>query len=297
MTSNHGQHLVLVTGATGKQGGAVARQLLNNKVRVRAMTRKPDGDAARALARLGAEVVRGDFDDAESLRSVIKGVWGTWAVQNTWEAGVEREEEQGKRFVALAREGGVQHCVYSSVASAHRNTGIPHFENKWRVEGTLRAAGFPSYVIIRPVFFMENLITPWFLQGDALMTAMKPDTVLQMITVDDVGRYGALAFERPAQLNRAELDIAGDAATMTQAAAVLSSALGRRITFAQIPAEEVRKNSADFAAMLEWFERVGYNADIEGNALRYGIQNTTLTAWARKTLRPGPPAAGLHAQR
>ena len=199
--------------------------------------------------------------------------------------------------LALAREGGVQHCVYSSVASAHRNTGIPHFENKWRVEGTLRAAGFPSYVIIRPVFFMENLITPWFLQGDALMTAMKPDTVLQMITVDDVGRYGALAFERPAQLNRAELDIAGDAATMTQAAAVLSSALGRRITFAQIPAEEVRKNSADFAAMLEWFERVGYNADIEGNALRYGIQNTTLTAWARKTLRPGPPAAGLHAQR
>ena len=89
---------ILVTGATGKQGGAVARELLAKGYPIRAMTRNPDAENARALAKLGAEIVRGDFDDAASLTQAVKGVWGVFSVQNTWEAGVEREEEQGKRL-------------------------------------------------------------------------------------------------------------------------------------------------------------------------------------------------------
>lgn len=274
------ERIVLVTGATGQQGGATIRALAGQGFRLRALTRKPEGDAARALAGLGAEVVAGDLEDTGSLRAALAGAWGVYGVQNTWEAGVEKEEEQGKRLATLAREAGVQHYVYASVGSAHRKTGIPHFDNKARVEETVRALGFPSYVIVRPVFFMENLVSPWFLNGDTMYAALAPTTVLQMIAVRDIGQYGARAFTDAAALNRREIDIAGDAVTMPQAAAALSKGLGRTISFVQIPIAEVRKNSEDFALMLEWFERVGYDADIAGNAKAFGIPPTSLEAWA-----------------
>ena len=202
-------------------------------------------------------------------------------VQNTLEAGVLREEEQGKRIAKLAREKGVQHFVYSSVGSAHRKTGIPHFDNKARVEDTVRSLRFPSHVILRPVFFMENLVSPWFLQGDKLITALDPSTRLQMIAVGDIGKFGTRAFESAAELHGQEIDIAGDAVTMPQAAAVLSQSLGKPIEFVRIPIAEVRKNSEDFALMLEWFERVGYEADIANLEKRYGIKPLTLAEWAR----------------
>src|SRR6267142_6760974 len=174
-----GKGAILVTGATGQQGGAVARELLARKHTVRAMTRNPESDAAQALARQGAEVVKGDLNDAASLRRALQGAWGVFAVQNTWEAGVEGEEVQGKRIAELARKAGVQHYVYTSVGSAHRRTGIPHFENKARIEETVRGLGFPSYTILRPVFFMENWTSPSFnpsLQEGKLAIAIRPDS-------------------------------------------------------------------------------------------------------------------------
>ncbi len=277
------ERTVLITGATGKQGGAVLRALSGKGFRLRAMTRKPQSPAAQALVPLGAEIVAGDLDDADSLRRALDGAWGAFAVQNTWEAGVVREEEQGKRFAKIAREKGVEHFVYSSVGSAHRATLIPHFENKWRVEQEVRALRFPSHVILRPVFFMENLPTPWFLHDDKLVTAMKPDTVLQMIAVEDIGRLGARAFVDAGELNGSEIDFAGDAVTMPQAAEALGKGLGRRIEFLPIPIEEVRRNSEDFALMLEWFDRVGYNADIPALERRFGIRPLKLEEWVVKT--------------
>ena len=274
---------ILVTGATGRQGGAVARELLAKGYRVRAMTRKPDGENARALAQLGAEVIRGDFDDDTSLAQAVKGVWGAFAVQNTWEAGVEREEGQGKRFAKVAKDAGVQHFVYSSVGSAHRNTGIPHFENKWRVEETVRSLQLPSYSILRPAFFMENFLLPWFkpaIDQGKLTVGIKPTTVLQMIAVADIGKYGAWAFENWQKLNGRALDIAGDAKTMLETAKIISKAVDREIEFVPTPLEEVRRFSDDFAIMLEWFDAVGYNADIKGMAKESGIKPTTLTRWA-----------------
>ena len=142
----------------------------------------------------------------------------------------------------------------------------------------------PHQVIIRPVFFMENLPSPWFLNGDKLVTAMKPDTKLQMIAVDDIGRIGAQAFTKASALKGREIEIAGDAATMPEAAAVLSKALGRKIEFMQIPIEEIRKNSEDFALMLEWFEKVGYHADIAALDNEFG-KMTRLEVWAGKALK------------
>ncbi|MGB6122035.1 MAG: NmrA/HSCARG family protein, partial [Bacteroidota bacterium] len=269
---------VLVTGATGQQGGATARELLAKGFAVRAMTRNPGSEKAAALGKLGAEVVKGDLDDRSSLEEALKGVWGAFAVQNTWEAGVEGEETQGKLFAEVAKSAGVQHFVYASVGSADRKTGIPHFDNKWRVEEKIRSLGFPSYTIIRPVFFMDNLTSPWFkpaIDEGNLAVGVKPETVVQMIAVDDIGKYGAWAFENQKALNGAAIDIAGDAMTMPEAAKVISSASGKQTGFFQVPIEEVRKFSEDFALMLEWFDRVGYDADIQGQAKKSGIKPTS----------------------
>jgi uncharacterized protein YbjT (DUF2867 family) len=274
------QRTILITGATGQQGGAVLRALAGSGFALRAMTRKPESDAAKALAAAGATVVRGDLDDPASVSAALEGAWGAFAVQNTWEAGVEKEEAQGKRFAELARQAGVQHYVYTSVGSADRETGIPHFDNKRRVEQTVLALGFPSHVILRPVFFMENLPSPWFLQGDQLMVAMDPNTTLQMIAVKDIGTIGARAFTEADRFAGREIDLAGDSATMPEAAAVLSKALGRPITFVPLPIAEVRKTSEDLALMLEWFDRVGYDVDIPALSRELGFTLQTLPEWA-----------------
>jgi uncharacterized protein YbjT (DUF2867 family) len=274
---------VLISGATGQQGGAVAAALAGKPFEIRAMTRKPESEKAQALARKGVHIVKGDFNDPASLKPALAGAWGVFAVQTPGMA--DAEEEQGKRIATLAREAGVQHFVYASVASAHRKTGIPHFESKFRIEETVRSLKFPSHVILRPVFFMENLVSPWFLRGNKIVTAVAPTTVIQMIAVADIGKFGAWAFIDAARLAGREIDIAGDAVTMPAAAAALSKGLGRTITYVPIPIEEVRKNSADFAAMLEWFDRVGYNADITALEQESGVTTTKLAAWASTAAR------------
>ena len=187
---------ILITGVTGQQGGAVAHALQGAGFHLRGLTRKPESERAAALARQGIEIVKGDLDDEATLRRALAGAWGVFGVQNTGEAGVEREEAQGKRLATLSREAGVEHYVYTSVGSADKQTGVPHFDNKWRIEETVRGLRFPSHVILRPVFFMENLLAPFSLQGSTLAWALGPDTKLQMIAVDDIGWFGARAFTR-----------------------------------------------------------------------------------------------------
>src|SRR3981189_3084264 len=184
MTSNR---TILIAGVTGNQGSAVAQALQGAGFHLRGLTRKPDSERAAALARQRIDIVKGDLDDEESLRRALAGAWGVFGVQNAGEAGVEREEAQGKRLATLAREAGVEHYVYTSVGSAHKPTGIPPFDNKWRIEETVRGLHFPSHVILRPVFFMENLLAPFSLQGSTLAWALGQGTSLHKIAGDDIG--------------------------------------------------------------------------------------------------------------
>ena len=277
---------ILITGVTGNQGGAVAQSLQSSGFRLRGLTRKPDSERAAALARQGIEIVKGDLDDEASLRRALEGVWGVFSVQNAGEAGVVREEAQGKRLAMLARGLGVEHYVYTSVGSANKRTGVPHFDSKGRIEETVRGLGFPSHVILRPVFFMENLLAPYTLQGSSLAVALAPGVNLQMIAVDDIGWFGARAFTQAAAMNRREIDLAGDVTTMPEAAEILAKALGRPIAFARTPIEQVRKFSEDLALMMEWFENVGYSADILGLEREFGRKLTKLPDWARNHARP-----------
>jgi uncharacterized protein YbjT (DUF2867 family) len=258
------QHIILVSGATGQQGGAVARHLLRHGFQVRALTRRLEQAAARALADQGAQVVQGDFEDRASLARALEGAYGAYSVQDVATAGVEREIAQGKAFADAARDAHVKHLVYSSVGAAERNTGIPHFDSKWEIEEHIRSLGL-SATILRPVFFMNN----WAGLKDAILGGklpqpLGPETVLQQIAVDDIGAFAALAFANPDDWIGRAIEIAGDEATMTQAAETFSAVLGRKVEYVQVPWEAFRKQAGEeFTVMYRWFESDGYKADIE----------------------------------
>lgn len=276
------KRLIAIAGATGKQGGATLRELARSGgFRLRALTRRPESDAAKAVAALGAEVVKADLDDTASLTSALRGAWGVYSVENSWEAGIEKEEEQGKRMAQVAKEQGVKRFVYASVGSANKATGIPHFENKFRIEQMVKSLGFPSYAIIRPVYFMENFLQPSVLREGRLMDPLNPATKLQMIAVSDIGKFAARAFIDAEKHPNAEVDIAGDEVTMVEAAEALSELTGRRVTFTPVSIDDMRKRSADLAMMYEWFERGGYSVDIGLLERTWGIRPLTIHGWVK----------------
>ncbi|HEX7624464.1 MAG TPA: NmrA family NAD(P)-binding protein, partial [Anaeromyxobacteraceae bacterium] len=155
---------VLVAGATGKQGGAVARLLLEKGHRVRVLTRRPGAKPAASLLAAGAEVHEGDLEDAASVERAAEGADAFFLMATPFEQGVAAEVRQAERAAAGARSAGVKHLVYSSVAGADRDTGIPHFDSKREVERYVQGLGVP-YTIVAPAFFMENLLGPMFLHG------------------------------------------------------------------------------------------------------------------------------------
>ena len=145
--------VILVTGATGQQGGAVATALLTKGQKIRVMSRTPE--KAAALAQAGAEVVKGNLTNASELQAALRGVHGVFAMSTPFEAGMDQEVRQGIMMADAAKQAGIAHYVYTSVGSAHRNTGIPHFETKWKVEQHIRQIGLPV-TILRPVWLWQH---------------------------------------------------------------------------------------------------------------------------------------------
>ena len=255
--------VILVSGATGQQGGVVARNLLERGFTVRALTREPEKSESRELADLGADVVGGDLEDRTSIERVLDGVYGVFSVQTFMDTGVEGEVRQGVALADAARAAGVEHLVYSSVGSAHRETGIPHFESKWEVEEHVRASGVP-YTVVRPVFFMQN----WeFMRepilGGTLPQPLDPDRPFQMIDAEDIGVFVAMAFEDPGTWIGREVDIAGDELTMPEIAGTFSRVIGRNVDYFQVPWEGFEEQMGEeYAIMYRWFNDYGYEANI-----------------------------------
>ena len=167
--------LIVVTGATGQQGGATARHLLAQGWRVRAFVRDPIKPAAQELAAKGAELVQGDLDDRASLDRALSGAYGAFSVQTFMgPEGPIGEARQGMVLADAAKAAGIQHLVYTSVGGAERKSGLPHFESKWQIEEHIRSLGLPA-TILRPVFFMENLRSPWMGPRDGVLAvALRP---------------------------------------------------------------------------------------------------------------------------
>lgn len=254
----------LVTGATGQQGGAVARTLLSRGHSVKALTRRPDSDAARQLASGGATVVAGDLADAASVVDAARGVDTMFLMGNSYEAGLEEETRQGIVAADAAKAAGIGHLIYSSVADADKKTGIPHFESKFLVERHIAGLGIP-YTISAPVAFMENAVAPWSagaLSQGIQAFALPAKRPLQLVAVADIGAFVAALAERRESVFGKRFDFAGDELSGEDQAKILSKAIGRPISYQEIPIAVARQQSADAAAMFEWFDRVGYDVDI-----------------------------------
>lgn len=255
---------VLVTGATGQQGGAVVRALMTRGHRVRAISRRPDSEGAKRLAASGVEVVAGDLDDAASVAKAASGVDTMFLMGSSYEAGTEAETRQGITAANGAKAAGIGHLIYSSVADADRETGIPHFESKYLIEKHIAGLGI-AYTISAPVAFMENTVGPWAVDGlrqGVYAAALPPARVLQQICLADIGAFVAALAERREKVFGKRFDIAGDELSGEEQAKILSEALGRPIGYQELPIAAMRQQSEDAALMFEWFDRTGYDADI-----------------------------------
>jgi uncharacterized protein YbjT (DUF2867 family) len=275
--------LVLITGATGRQGGAVVRHMLPKGWKLRALTRNSAGEAAQKLARLGLEVVSGDLEDPASLEKALRGAYGVYSVQDFWAVGARREVQQGKNLADAAKKAGVAHFVYSSVGGAERDSGIDHWESKWEIEQHLRKLNLPA-TMIRPVAFMENYyidqVEIGILKGK-LTDPIRGDKPYQTIATDDIGAFVALAFDRPKEMIGEALEIAGSELTNIQAAEVFSRVLGKRVKFQRLPLLLVRLIlGKEFYQMFRWFNVAGFKADIDGLRRRYPeIHLRSLEEW------------------
>jgi len=257
---------IAVTGATGQQGGAVARRLLAEGWQVRALTRDTSKPQAQALAAQGAAVVPGDMDSRAELDAAFQGADAVFSVQNYWlpNVGYDGEVRQGKLVVDAAKAAGIQHVVYSSVGAAHRGEGQKHFASKYVIEQYLQASGLP-YTILRPVGFMDNNNSPWarpaLLNGSLASIGLRPDKTMQMVAVADIAAFVSLVLTQPQKYLGQTIELAGDELTETQIAATYARVIGRPVTLAApqpggwAPEEELK-------AMNRFFNGEAYTADI-----------------------------------
>lgn len=199
---------VVVTGATGRQGGAVVRHLLAAGFSVRALSRDP-----AAVVVPGASLVVADQEDPASLRRAFEGASGVFSVQ-PYSADDAR---LGWNVADAASATGVSHLVYSSLVASWRPTGVPSFDSKWEVEQHLAALGIPT-TVLRPTTFMDFLYTPGMTRLSHLLDA---DTRYQLIAVDDIGAVAARVFAAPSRFVGASLVLAGDVLTPVEMAAQL----------------------------------------------------------------------------
>ncbi|MDW5562766.1 MAG: NmrA/HSCARG family protein [Methanomassiliicoccus sp.] len=256
---------IFVTGATGHQGSAAARHLLEAGYRVRGLTRDPDSSSGQMLKELGAELVQGDLDDPTSVRRALAGSYGVFAVLTWVEEGPAGEVKQGRILADAAKAEGVEHFLYSSVCGADRNTGIPHFESKATNERYMRSIDLPL-TVLRPVYFMENFNSPTarrLISEGNLVMSLSPQKPLQMVSVEDIGFLAAIILDNPEDWAGRTVDIAGDSLTMPEVAERFSEVTGRKVFFREQPLQDLKKIDKERYLMLKWLNEHGYDADIE----------------------------------
>ena len=250
---------IVVAGATGKQGGAVAHRLLARGHTVRALTRNPDKPAAQALAASGAEIVRADLENRASLDAALSGAAALFSVQDFLEAGVKAELRQGINLTEAAGASNIEHIVYSGASTMDRNTGVPHLESKWQVETRVRALDKP-WTVFRPAAFMDN----WEWDREAILETgvvrypIRPDTFYRQIAVADIAAMVVTAFEHPDTWTGQIMSLAGDVSTMGEITATLSRVLGRKLRYEQMTWEQcAAEQGEELMLMYRYFDTFG----------------------------------------
>jgi uncharacterized protein YbjT (DUF2867 family) len=284
--------MILVTGATGAQGGATARRLIEIGLKTRFLTRNIESDAARALTALGAEAVAGDLDDEASIARAVQGMAGVFSVQVPG----PNETKQGFALVEQARKAGVPQFVHTSVAETPNHKLFPgwgtgrwsegYWTAKWDIEEKVRNAGFPAWTVLRPAFIMQNFIPPKVdfmfphLSQSKIITAMRLNTVLQLISAEDIGAFAAAAFADPAAFHGYDIDLAAESPTIAEIAVALSQGLGREIRAIELEPQEAVSQGLfpGWVKSQEWTNEVGYHADIS-RLKQFSLKLTSFPEW------------------
>ena len=288
--------LILVTGATGAQGGATIAQLLEQGQQVRAMTRNLMGEKGKALSAIGVQVVHGDYENPASIAAAFQGVSGVFSVQVPTMAGDDREYQHAVTLIEAAKNAGVRHFVHTSVSGldlyktvppVHENLWDKSFwDNKLHIEAAIRAANFPVVTLLRPTFLMENFIAPKvdfafpeLCQGE-IVIAMHPDTKLAMVATQDIGKFAVAAFNNPDRFNGKSLELAGDQSTIPEVATALSRVSGRPVSAICLTPEEAiaRGKHPVMVQHQAWANEVGYPVVLE-EVKDYGVPLTSFVGW------------------
>ena len=227
---------VLVTGVTGKQGGAVARHLINKKVEVIGLSRDTGSTGAKELKELGIQMLEGNLDDISSYRSYLENIDTVFFVQSM-EQGCDNEIKQGKVFIKAVAEQGIKHLVYSSVLGADLNTGVPHFDSKNELEKFIKQNGI-TYTILRPASFNENFLNPEItkriIKGKLVMPLHK-NVIQQFISTNDIGKITTQVINKPDSYKNKTISIATDEKQMHEVADIFSQVLNKKITYNKLP--------------------------------------------------------------
>ena len=274
------------------QGGAVTRRLLQDHWRVRALTRNPEAKKARAIARLGAEVVKADTSDPASLEGAFDGVHGVFSVQNHHISGYAAEVRQGKEVAEAAKRGGVAHVVYSAAGIGVEGTGVGSWETKVAVAAHLRALGLPV-TILRPMAFMELMTeqkffppaSTWHLMPK-LMGSGRP---VGWLTVEDLAVIVAKAFGDPARFIGGDLPLTSDVQSIDDCRAIWREVTGkppRRLPMPRWLFE--RFVGTDETTMWQWLRANEIDLDT-APTLAIHPEALTVREWLRREKATGIP--------
>lgn len=247
---------ILVFGATGRMGGAAARHLCRAGWHVRAVTRNPQSDAARALQAQGIEVVQGDMDDPASLKAAFAGAYGVFLVVNGWESGFDGEVRQGKTVADLAAEAGVKHLVFAAAGTGERGTGIPHFDSKLDIEDYMKTKNIPLTVIFPPPFMELMTDADLYPQAGAWNGKMKilgKNFPVPWIATDDIGGMAAVIFSQPETYIGERLQIVGEWKTLGECKQLYKEVTGKNPPRWPMPLWVLRRMQPELVKMWEWF--------------------------------------------
>lgn len=298
---------IIITGATGSQGGAVIDALVAQKADflLLAVTRNTQSPSATKLASKSKNIklVKGDLNDVPSVFANAKEaagsvpIWGFYSVQQAIgaDASVEKEEVQGKAIVDEAIKNDIKYLVYSSVdrggdkQSWNDPTEVPHFASKHRVELHLRDAtangkSSMGWTILRPVAFMENFQVG---MGTKVFLAAMRDTLgdkpLQFVAVKDIGVAAAQAFQNPEAWNHKATGLASEEVTYAELSQIWQRAIGSPAPGSfWILGWILKRAVKELGIMINWFGKVGYGVDIESNK-KFNPTPVTLESWLRQS--------------
>lgn len=264
---DNSQKTVLVAGATGKQGGAVARHLLQAGFPVKALTRNLESAAAKRLLAEGAEIVAGNLDNLESLKAALKGTYGVFSVQNYWEKGVgfAGEVRQGRNLADAAKWAGIEHYVQSSMAKGRNFEEIDHFASKVAVEEYIGRIGLP-YTIVGTVYFMDNILDPKMGGGMTFPTlsgSLRSEVEFHLLAIDDLGGIVAQVFQNRDRFWHRRLDIASDCLTVAGMKEIYQRISGKQPKSFSIPNWLMRFLNREFAMQLKWHDRDGWSFELD----------------------------------